>query len=54
MKMMSDIENAFVKAKPCFGQHEDGNNSWHCKGCPIGDECERNKNEKIDEVTSNG
>ena len=48
--MMND---AFIKAKPCFGQYENWDNSWHCKGCPIKEECQQKKEEKR-EVESNG
>lgn len=34
---------AFVTAKPCFGQYENWDNSWHCKGCPLSDECKKVK-----------
>lgn len=37
---MNDI---FIKAKSCFGQYENCDNSWHCKGCPLKAECEQKK-----------
>lgn len=41
--MMSNI--LLTKYKTCFGQNENGDNSWHCKGCPIIEECETKKKE---------
>lgn len=50
---MSNVD-AFAKVKPCFGQYENWDNSWHCKGCPIKEECEHNKKEnQCNECTKN-
>lgn len=27
------------QSKTCFGQYENWDNSWHCKGCPLSGEC---------------
>lgn len=44
--MMNEI---FSKVKPCFGRYENWDNSWHCKGCPLKEECERKKEEENNE-----
>ncbi len=44
--MMNEI---FSKVKPCFGTYENYDMSWHCKGCPIKDECESQAKEKTHE-----
>lgn len=36
----------FTKAKSCFGQYENWDNSWHCKGCLLKDECESKSKEQ--------
>lgn len=30
-------------SKSCFGNYEDCNNSWHCMGCIISEECKQSK-----------
>lgn len=47
---MSNIEEFFYKTKPCFGQYENCDVSWHCKGCPIKGECESKAKENGDET----
>lgn len=46
---MSNVAAILIKSKPCFGQYENWDNSWHCKGCPIKEECESKAKEKKDE-----
>lgn len=47
---MNNMDLVFVTVKPCYGQYEKWDNSWHCKGCPIARECKRKKREiKLDE-----
>ncbi len=36
---MSNAYDAFAKQKSCFGNYENWDNSWHCKGCIIQSEC---------------
>lgn len=50
---MSNFDEVFSKSKSCFGQYESGDNSWHCKGCPIKDECESKTKEKNNECVEN-
>lgn len=46
---MSNFDEVFSNVKDCFGQYENWDNSWHCKGCPIKEECETKTKEKNDE-----
>lgn len=46
---MSNFDELFSKSKHCFGKYENWDNSWHCKGCPVKDECESKAKEKTDE-----
>lgn len=46
---MNEIDELFLKLKDCFGQYENWDNSWHCKGCPCKDECESKYKEKSNE-----
>jgi hypothetical protein len=51
---MSNVSTIFTKVKSCFGQYENWDSSWHCKGCPIKDECESSKvKENKNECTEN-
>lgn len=45
---MSKTTETFSKSKPCFGQYENWDNSWHCKGCPISDECKSKAKENLE------
>lgn len=39
-------------SKSCFGQYENWDNSWHCKGCIVSEECKEYsalKQEETDE-----
>lgn len=35
-KMFKMLKSNF---KPCFGQYEDLDVSWHCLGCPVKGKC---------------
>ena len=48
---MSNLYEALSKAKPCFGQFENWDSSWHCKACPIKAECEAKAKEKENNET---
>lgn len=53
--MTNDIFKMFVNAKNCFGKHEDSDNSWHCKGCMLEEECKtiKGEGEKYEEDCAN-
>ena len=44
--------NPVKKIKPCFGHYEDNDNSWHCVGCVVANECEKYRN--IQPIKSGG
>lgn len=43
---MNNMDEILFGSKSCFGQYENWDNSWHCKGCPIKDECESKAKER--------
>ena len=43
-KFKSELD-VLLDSKPCFGGYEDGDNSWHCKGCILKSKCINKKNE---------
>ena len=45
---MSNINNI----KSCFGQYENWDNSWHCKGCIVSDECKECSSARKQEETN--
>lgn len=50
---MNNMLKALSESQPCFGKYENWDNSWHCKGCIIKDECAANSN-KAEEEKENG
>lgn len=45
---MENVSNALANVKPCFGNYENWDNSWHCKGCVIQHECAESKREQTE------
>ena len=43
--MNNGMELVFAKVKSCYGRYEMFDISWHCKGCPIANECKRKRQE---------
>lgn len=46
---MSNFNEAFMETKQCFGQFEDEDVSWHCKGCLVRGECKAKVKENENE-----
>lgn len=42
---MSNNKKDLKRVKSCFGQYENWDNSWHCKGCLLSDECKEHTEE---------
>ena len=43
-KYKSELD-VLLNSKPCFGHYENWDNSWHCKGCPLKNECKSKSKE---------
>lgn len=43
---MGEFIKACLESKSCFGFYENWDNSWHCKGCPVNNECKSYSIEK--------
>lgn len=44
---MNKSNDYFVNMKACFGGYESCDNSWHCKGCMLKEECSKTKEKKV-------
>lgn len=42
--------DVILSSKLCFGMYENWDNSWHCKGCPLKNECESKMEENENET----
>lgn len=41
LEEMEAIKENLILTKNCFGDFEEGSNSWHCVGCIIKEECKK-------------